>query len=165
MSDNFFLNTNSIQSNNLIATALLSTIPFKNKKLVSWKLLANLEFDVFKNLNRIRANFHVFALLRQIVTIFAKLLENKNFCDEKIFPKILLGSVRSWTILLSVRIFPWALGHWSLIWNGKEFVLLRVNRPLSLQVVNCHDFRWGWLGFNCGSTYGVAGGKWKLAAK
>ncbi|XP_077988593.1 putative ammonium transporter 3 [Glandiceps talaboti] len=24
---------------------------------------------------------------------------------------------------------------------------------------------WGWLGFNCGSTYGITGGKWKLAAR
>ncbi|XP_019643214.1 PREDICTED: putative ammonium transporter 3 [Branchiostoma belcheri] len=24
---------------------------------------------------------------------------------------------------------------------------------------------WGWLGFNCGSTYGIQGGKWKLAAR
>uniref|UniRef100_A0A1I8GAH2 Ammonium_transp domain-containing protein n=1 Tax=Macrostomum lignano TaxID=282301 RepID=A0A1I8GAH2_9PLAT len=24
---------------------------------------------------------------------------------------------------------------------------------------------WGWLGFNCGSTFGIRGGKWKLAAR
>ncbi|XP_035668368.1 putative ammonium transporter 3 [Branchiostoma floridae] len=24
---------------------------------------------------------------------------------------------------------------------------------------------WGWLGFNCGSTFGITGGKWKLAAR
>eukprot|EP00058_Branchiostoma_floridae_P020952 XP_002606442.1 hypothetical protein BRAFLDRAFT_67694 [Branchiostoma floridae] len=24
---------------------------------------------------------------------------------------------------------------------------------------------WGWLGFNCGSTYGIQGGKWQLAAR
>ncbi|XP_077988594.1 putative ammonium transporter 2 [Glandiceps talaboti] len=24
---------------------------------------------------------------------------------------------------------------------------------------------WGWLGFNCGSTYGITGSKWKLAAR
>ena len=26
-------------------------------------------------------------------------------------------------------------------------------------------YRWGWLAFNCGSTYGISGGKWKLAAR
>ena len=26
-------------------------------------------------------------------------------------------------------------------------------------------FRWGWLGFNCGSTFGISGVKWKLAAR
>lgn len=24
---------------------------------------------------------------------------------------------------------------------------------------------WGWLGFNCGSTFGITGGKWKLASR
>ncbi|EDO40423.1 predicted protein [Nematostella vectensis] len=24
---------------------------------------------------------------------------------------------------------------------------------------------WGWLGFNCGSTFGISGGKWKLASR
>ena len=24
---------------------------------------------------------------------------------------------------------------------------------------------WGWLGFNCGSTFGISGEKWKLAAR
>ncbi|KAL5003999.1 hypothetical protein ScPMuIL_017455 [Solemya velum] len=24
---------------------------------------------------------------------------------------------------------------------------------------------WGWLGFNCGSTFGISGGKWKLSSK
>lgn len=26
-------------------------------------------------------------------------------------------------------------------------------------------FRWGWLGFNCGSIFGVSGDKWKYAAR
>ena len=25
--------------------------------------------------------------------------------------------------------------------------------------------RWGWLGFNCGSTFGISGWKWILAAR
>ena len=26
-------------------------------------------------------------------------------------------------------------------------------------------YRWSWLAFNCGSTFGISGGKWQLAAK
>ena len=32
--------------------------------------------------------------------------------------------------------------------------------------INCNiNFRWGWLAFNCGSTFGISGGKWILSAK
>lgn len=34
-----------------------------------------------------------------------------------------------------------------------------------LSVIDDLFCRWGWLGFNCGSTFGISGQKWKLAAR
>ncbi|ESP05195.1 hypothetical protein LOTGIDRAFT_102290 [Lottia gigantea] len=39
-----------------------------------------------------------------------------------------------------------------------------MNNPAGA-IVGMFMLWWGWLAFNCGSTFGISGGKWKLAAK
>ncbi|KAK3097740.1 hypothetical protein FSP39_012695 [Pinctada imbricata] len=51
------------------------------------------------------------------------------------------------------------LGRYS---NGTKSVPL--GNPVS-SMIGMFMLWWGWLAFNCGSTFGISGGKWKLAAK
>lgn len=32
-------------------------------------------------------------------------------------------------------------------------------------IAGCFILWWGWIGFNCGSSYGIANGKWGAAAR
>ncbi|KAK6179626.1 hypothetical protein SNE40_011941 [Patella caerulea] len=45
--------------------------------------------------------------------------------------------------------------------DRKSFAM---NNPAGA-IVGMFMLWWGWLAFNCGSTFGISGGKWKLAAK
>lgn len=43
--------------------------------------------------------------------------------------------------------------------------LISIKKILNLLVWSNFCFRWGWLAFNSGSTYGLTNGRWKYAAR
>ncbi|KAL9972966.1 hypothetical protein ACROYT_G019367 [Oculina patagonica] len=45
-----------------------------------------------------------------------------------------------------------------------EAKLMEISSPSNV-LLGTFMLWWGWLGFNCGSTFGVSNGKWKLAAR
>ena len=48
--------------------------------------------------------------------------------------------------------------------NKGEAVTMPMASPTNV-LLGTFMLWWGWLGFNCGSTFGISGGKWKLASR
>jgi len=63
------------------------------------------------------------------------------------------------TIMLKPRV-----GRFKIVSGGGAPLRHNMGSPTNV-LLGMFMLWWGWLGFNCGSTFGVSGGRWKLASR